>query len=172
MPYENRQRLPDGMEEESDLWTIPPELTETEWYQRTFAAPKTLDGNLAFSGGRESQNVIDKRGEPMGLREQLHAYEMDRYGRDTSPWDQTARNNRPVLDNRHTQAVDGLVARLEGYQGSAPSRAKLIAPHSVNNAVAADMQKYYGAQMGEDAYDRLMRKLAEERLTAAYGSRY
>ncbi len=170
MPYENRQRLPNS-EDESDLWTIPPNLTETEWYQRTFAPPSDPDGDLAFSGGRESTNVIDKRGEPMGLREQLHAYEESRYGRKTAPYDKTAAANRPVLDNRHTQAVDGLVARLEGYQGSSPSRARFIAPNTVNDAVAADMQKYYGAQMGEDAYDRLMRKLAESRMTAAFGTR-
>jgi hypothetical protein len=169
MPYEQRQRLPDDWLEYE--WTIPPEQTETEWYQRTFAAPSAPDGNAAFAGGRESTNVIDKRGEPMGLREQLHAYEEDRYGRKTAPHGKWLRN-RPAIENRHTQAVDGLVERLEGYQGSAPSRAKLIAPNNINNAVAADMQKYYGAQLGEDAYDRLMRKLADEKMTAAYGSRY
>jgi hypothetical protein len=144
-------------------------MTKLEWYQSTFKPPQAPDGNLAFSGGRESRHVVDKRGEPMGVLGNLNAAVLDRSGYDLSAFGILPR----VLDNRHTQAVDGLVARLAGYQssspGSSPSRAKFIAPNNVHGAVAADMQKYYGEQ---DPYDRIMSELEASRMTAAYGKRH
>lgn len=87
------------------------------------------DGDLRFAGSRESRRVQDIRNR-------------------ASAWPQTdhvANGGRQFLpsrvpNNRHTQAIDGLVARLQAY---APSRANFIAPKTIKPEVADEMALYY-----------------------------
>jgi hypothetical protein len=98
-----------------------------------------LNDSSAVSGPRrQSGNVRDIRGQPWGLRDHLAFHEDRDYlyeGRE--PYRPTPPPAH-AEDNRHTQAVDGLVARLEGYQP--PGRQRLLAPSSID---VPEMQRYY-----------------------------
>jgi hypothetical protein len=151
MPYEQiqRRRLP-GDDDPFDPYRHPQDLDAP--VERLPEPPEAPDDYAAFSGRRESRKVVDKRGDPMGLREQLNAYEQDRYGYDPSSFIKTGDYPPRLLDNPQTQAVDAFIARLEGYQGSSPSRARLIAPNKVNDAVAAEMRKFYYMPLADEKY--------------------
>ena len=90
-----------------------------------------------FASGRQSQNVQDRRDASPAMQEMFNRYQdgfTGRYGEDL--YGDGART-QPAQDNKHTQAVDRLVARLQGY---APSRQSLLSPSTVS---VPDMGRYY-----------------------------
>jgi hypothetical protein len=108
----------------------------------TYSQPSAAEPSRAFVGRRGSSRVQDLRGmsvwdAPKGLMQHLAEQEERRAGR--NPYIDYSAARTPV-DNKHTQAIDNLAARLEGYQ--IPSRRHFIAPSTINQDVP-DMSLYY-----------------------------
>ena len=77
-----------------------------------------------FDGRRQSKNVVDARNLPEALAENARTVLGKTFNAYFGPsWDDTP-------DNRHTQAIDGFISRLQGYQ--TPSRQSLISPSKVD----------------------------------------
>jgi hypothetical protein len=126
-------------------WPKLPDMSgmyDADAYGREFAAPTSVDPGSMFSLGRESQNVEDHRGQinnvwaGMGLGGRALTEEWDSLGSITAP--PAVQDDPP--ENRHANAVDGFISRLQAY---APSRASYINPQSIRSETALDMSAYY-----------------------------
>lgn len=114
-----------------------PYSRESEYYEE----PTRPEPTRAFALGRESKRVQDIRNQPRNLQSYLSEYEKEMTGRD--PF--RSRHWPGGLDNRHTQAVENLVQRLDSYQ-TTPSRAAFLspqAPTNINQETAGSMGYFY-----------------------------
>jgi len=100
---------------------------EVDEYAQQFSAPTRPDGAMPWAGQRQSENVVDVRGQ---YTPSFHR----------PAWWNGNSETPPEQDNRHTQAVDRLVDRLHAY---APSRAQFLAPKTIKPETAVEMGAYY-----------------------------
>lgn len=110
-----------------------------------------------FATGRQSENVQDQRGASPAMQEMFNRYQEGFTGRTGEDIYGGGAMPSPMLENQHTQAVDRLVARLQGY---APSRQALLAPDTV---AVPDMSRYYTPEMAGET-DRLVREATMRRM--------